>query len=157
MDAFLRLLHTAVFGAWFMGVVIWYDRSVWFMSGALAWSWVAAAVCVLGEPALPSAQPAPRPRGAGAVNRRRAWAMIVTSVLAFVFVGFYAGNLISAVYDPDASPSTFTRQHAATMWDKERALVILVWVLQGVTAFMHVASVGYYGHLLATAPSPARE
>jgi hypothetical protein len=151
----LRLAHGIITAAWFLGVYIWYDRSVWFMSGGLGFTYLTAMAVWL----VPVVRRAQFEAAARANNTPRpvvpfvysglALGIVVTSVLGILAVLLYIALLASAIVWPTLGESPAMAQLIAQEWNDERALVAIVFGMQSATVVLHVVDLFVYARFMA--------
>ncbi len=146
----LRLAHGIITAAWFLGVYIWYDRPVWFMSGGLGFTYLTA-MAVWMVPVVRRAQfeAAGRANKTPLVYSGVALGIVVTSVLGILATLLYIALLASAIVWPTLGESPTMAQLIAQEWNDERALVAIVFGLQSATVVLHVVDLFVYARFMA--------
>lgn len=157
-----------------MGVMINQNQPVWFMSGALGFTWLAAASLVLVPIAvrkerlrlinylsIRAGQPTPGWAQAVEKSRRLAEAdvdvssaqfLLVTSILGLFFIGCYTANTVMSFKNAAASSSALTQRIAHEIWRGQPGISYFVLVLQSLTILTHVLDAAYAIYVLQTTP-----
>ncbi len=151
----LLVAHAIILGAWYMGVMLWEDRVVWYDSGALGFSWVAGACVAFIAPvntALRRVAPAAAARAAlPPVPAPLAWGAFAASALALFGIGRYVANLVAAIMWPSDASTALAQRLAAAIWVDEQALAIFVLVLLAATLALHLTTMAYFALVLRRA------
>ena len=139
------IVHFALSMTWYLAVLIAQTNVLWFMSGSLVFT---HGVTFLLLSASANKE----------LTQRAAGMVLGCALFAQLAIGCYSANLFYAKYHPDTRvDAPLTRQLAHAMWEQTPATPILVLVLLGCTALLHIADVVVAGNILCAEEDEAEE
>jgi hypothetical protein len=152
----LAVAHFIVSGAWFVGVLAFADRVVWFLSGALGFKDMVT-ILVLLTLALRYARHRHNAIGAvvkfvDALQRTLYGTIIFAALVTLGGAAYYAASLGVSITDPGGASTAAARRIAAELWTTEQDICIVVFVLLSVTGALHLLTLIWAGIGLAKKP-----